>query len=71
MKDGLAELGVGLNDESGLEAFYNLALAPWLRVSADLQWIDTGTPDKENAVIGALQRWSERRRERRLAVLGA
>ncbi len=55
MKDGLAELGVGLNDESGLEAFYNLALAPWLRVSADLQWIDTGTPDKENAVIGALR----------------
>ena len=55
LKDGLAELGVGLNDESGLEAFYNLALAPWLRVSADLQWIDTGTPDKENAVIGALR----------------
>jgi len=55
LKDGLEELKIRLNDESGLEAFYNLALAPWLRVSADLQWIDPATPDKENAVIGALR----------------
>jgi hypothetical protein len=27
--------------------------------------------DVRHAVIGTLQRWSERRRERRLAVLGA
>jgi porin len=55
LKDGLAALNIGLDNESGVEAFYNLALAPWLRVSADLQWIDPATPDKENAVIGALR----------------
>ena len=55
LKQGLEELNIGINDESGIEAFYNLALAPWLRVSADLQWIDPATPDKENAVIGALR----------------
>jgi hypothetical protein len=55
LKDGLEELDTGLNDESGIEAFYNLALAPWMRVSADLQWIDPATPDRENAVIGAVR----------------
>ena len=55
LKDGLDELGLGLEDEHGVEAFYNLALAPWLRVTADVQWIDPATPGSENAVIGALR----------------
>jgi porin len=55
LKDGLEEVGLGLEDESGIEAYYNLALAPWLRVSADVQWIDPATPSSENAVIGALR----------------
>jgi porin len=55
LKDGLVDIGVGLEDESGIEAYYNLALAPWLRVSADLQWIDPATPGSENALIGALR----------------
>lgn len=55
LKDGLDELGLGLEDESGIEAYYNLALAPWLRVSANVQWIDPATPGSENSVIGALR----------------
>jgi porin len=55
LKDGLDEVGLGLEDESGIEAYYNLALAPWLLVSADVQWIDPATPGSENAVIGALR----------------
>ena len=55
LKDGLDELGLGLEDESGIEAFYNLALVSWLRVSADLQWIDPATPGSEDALIGALR----------------
>jgi indolepyruvate ferredoxin oxidoreductase alpha subunit len=34
-------------------------------------WGERLLHDARHAVIGALQRWSERRRERRLAVLGA
>lgn len=55
LKDGLDDLGISLDDETGIEAFYNLALAPWLRLSADLQWIDPATPGSENALIGALR----------------
>jgi porin len=55
LKDGLEDVGAGLEDESGVEAYYNLALTPWLRVSADLQWINPATPESENAVIGALR----------------
>lgn len=46
---------MGLDDVSGIEAHYNLALAPWLRVSANVQWIDPATPGSENTVIGALR----------------
>ena len=55
LKDGLVAIGVGLEDESGIEAYYNLALAPWLRVSADLQWINPATPGREDAVLGAIR----------------
>ena len=53
--DGLARLGIGRQDEQGVEAFYNLSVTPWLRVTADLQWIDPFEPQKKNAVIGALR----------------
>ena len=55
LKDGLEELGSGLEDEHGVEAFYNLALTPWLRLTADLQWIDPATPGREDALIGSLR----------------
>ena len=55
LKAGLDEVGVGLDDEQGIEVFYNLAVTPWLRITADVQWIDPATPTAEDAIIGALR----------------
>ncbi len=41
-EDLLAGLGVG--NETGGEAFYNLALAPWLQLTLDAQVIDSALP---------------------------
>lgn len=35
--------------------FYNLALTPWFRVTADLQWINPATLGNDNAWIGGLR----------------
>jgi porin len=40
-----------LEDEIGLEAFYNLALTPWAQLSFDFQWINSGISSVDNAVI--------------------
>jgi porin len=40
-----------LEDELGIEAFYNIALTPWLQISVDFQWIDTGVVENDNAVF--------------------
>jgi porin len=40
-----------LEDELGIEAFYNIALTPWLQLSVDFQWIDTGVVENDNAVV--------------------
>ncbi|WP_411727189.1 carbohydrate porin [Methyloglobulus sp.] len=32
---------LGINDETGFEAFYNAAISPWLHVTADVQYIDS------------------------------
>jgi porin len=55
LKSGLDEVGMGLDDEQGLEAFYNLAVTPWMRVTAGVQWIDPATPDADDAIIAALR----------------
>jgi porin len=31
---------VGLHDEWGVEAFYNIAVTPWAQVTPDIQYID-------------------------------
>lgn len=46
MKETLREGGVNLD---------NFAVAPWLRLTADLQWIDPATPDPQDALIGAIR----------------
>lgn len=55
LKDGLAAIGSGIEDEQGIEAYYNYAVAPWWRVTADLQWIDPATPGLANAVAVAIR----------------
>ena len=53
--NGLAALGFDRRDESGLEAFYNFTITPWLRLSADLQWIEPWNPAKSQATYAALR----------------
>lgn len=52
---GLAELKVERRSEGGVEAFYNFAITPWLRLSADLQIVDPWNPAKLRATYAALR----------------
>lgn len=52
---GLAALDVNRRSEGGLEAFYNLAITPWLRLSGDLQVIDPWNPSASRATYLALR----------------
>ena len=43
-----------LRDEYGLEAFYNIAITPWLQLTPDLQVIQGAQKDKLTLVQGPL-----------------
>lgn len=49
LKTGLAALGIPRRNESGAEAYYHLAVTPWLRITANVQWIRPGDPTKKDA----------------------
>jgi porin len=53
--DGLGVAGLPLADEQGVEAFYNYFVTPWLRLTGDIQWIDTGRDDRDDAVLTAVR----------------
>jgi porin len=53
--DGVGVAGLQLADEQGVEAFYNYFITPWLRLTGDIQWIDTGRDDRDDAVLTALR----------------
>jgi hypothetical protein len=40
-----------VRDESGLGAFYNYSVTPWLRLTADTQFIKPPRSDRDTAVI--------------------
>ncbi len=52
---GLAALEVNRRGEGGAEAFYNFAVTPWLRLSADLQLILSSNSSKSQAAYAALR----------------
>jgi porin len=52
---GLAALNVQRRSEGGVEGFYNLAITPWLRLSADLQVIDPWNSSKSRATYAAVR----------------
>jgi len=52
---GLNTLGFARRGEGGVEGFYNLAITPWLRLSADLQIIDPWNPGKQRETVAALR----------------
>jgi len=40
-----------LQDEVGVEAFYNFAITPWMQLSADVQWIGPAIRSSDDAVV--------------------
>jgi porin len=40
-----------VEDEWGMEIFYNLALTPWLQLSPSVQYIDSGQVDVDHSVV--------------------
>jgi porin len=54
-KDSLAQIGVRRRDEWGMEAYYNLAVTPWLRVTGTVTYIRPTEPDKKNAVFAGIR----------------
>ncbi|MEM7444112.1 MAG: carbohydrate porin [Pseudomonadota bacterium] len=44
-----------LGPEEGIEAYYNFAVTPWLRVTADLQWINAFPGESEDAIFAGLR----------------
>lgn len=55
LKDSLSTIGIAIADEQGIEAFYNYFITPWLRLTGDVQWIDTGRADLDDAVLAAVR----------------
>jgi porin len=51
LKTALAAIGQGLQDERGLEAYYDMAIADHIRFGPDAQVIWPGTPGKATAVF--------------------
>jgi len=52
LKESVAILGVDLHDESGWEAFYNFAVTPWFRITADAQFIEPGLATESAVFLG-------------------
>ncbi|WP_177142798.1 carbohydrate porin [Variovorax sp. YR216] len=46
--------GATIDDESGVEVFYNAALTPWLRLGLDLQYIRPGVRGQGNATFAGM-----------------
>ena len=46
---------VNFHDEQGLEAWYSLAITPWLKLSADAQYVNVARGDADPAFIAGLR----------------
>ena len=53
--EGIDALGITLRDEEGVEAYYNLAVTPWFRLTADVQFITPGRAGREEATFLGLR----------------
>ena len=40
-----------MEDEVGIETYYNLALTPSMQISADVQWVDQGLSTSDEAWV--------------------
>ena len=55
LTQNLELFNIHFDHESGVEAFYNLAVTPWFRVTADAQFIHPVNSDKDDAVFLGLR----------------
>ncbi len=46
---------LNLGPEEGIEAYYNIAVTPWFRVTGDLQWIDSFEGNGEDAWFAGIR----------------
>lgn len=53
LKNGLAGL-FNLEDEAGVEAFYSWSALPWLRITADVQYVDPASGDYDDGIFVGL-----------------
>ncbi|WP_299323087.1 carbohydrate porin [Parasphingopyxis sp.] len=51
IRESVEQLGLDLGNESGVEAFYNLAATQWLRISANMQIIDPFPSASDTAIF--------------------
>ncbi|MEX0322977.1 MAG: carbohydrate porin [Puniceicoccaceae bacterium] len=49
--EGLGVIGQGIENEYGIEVFYNFQVTPWLNITADFQYIDPVIKSKDNISI--------------------
>lgn len=54
LQDSLSPV-IDFNDEQGIEAWYSLGLTPWFRITADMQFVNPASGDRDPAVIGGLR----------------
>jgi porin len=54
LKDAI-NLLVPVSDESGVEIFYNYAVTPWLRLTADTQFISPPRKDRNTAIFTGIR----------------
>lgn len=52
LKDSLDMAGIRLRNESGVEAYYNMAVTPWFRLTADVQYINPAETDESALYLG-------------------
>jgi porin len=55
LRDGLGLIGARLRDEQGIEAFYSVAVTPWLSVSANIQVVQPVLSAADTAVTASLR----------------
>ena len=57
LRSALSPLGPAFNieDEQGLEVYYNLAVTPWFKVTADIQWIEPARAAFPEAWVGGIR----------------
>lgn len=55
LQDELNPVLTNFRDESAIEVFYSWAVTPWMRVGADIQYIDPARGDYANALVPSLR----------------